>query len=74
MSKMMHKKRMSRKQFESLFAGKWEEMRNGMYRKNGKYETTTKDGWKIFKFGSNQGYAVRAKTWREIAKTLKLIP
>jgi len=74
MTKMMHKRRMTRSQFESLFAGSWESKKGDRYRVNGKFQTAVQDGWKIFKKGANQGFAIRGKTWQEVAEALKLVP
>jgi hypothetical protein len=72
-NKMMNRKRLTRRQFESLFAGEWESMHGDRYRRNGRFETAVVDGWKIFKRGSNQGFAIRGKTWHDVAESLKLV-
>lgn len=60
--------KMSRKKFESLFAGTFETVRTPSgksYRKNGDIITAVRDGDKYITIGKNQA---RAKSWAALAK------
>lgn len=64
------KPRLTRHQFEQLVSGTWTSLSGGRYRSNGKFKTAVQPGWKLFHDGQ---HVIRARTWLELARGLKLI-
>ena len=65
----MNKRKITRSQFEGLFAGEWEKKRGDRYRINGQFQTSVIGKWKILKM---KNFALRAESWQAIYDKLQL--
>ena len=63
------KKTLTRRNFEKLIAGNWEESTNSKIRKNKDFLTNVDKG---FKYCSDGTTTIKAKSWVEIARALNL--